>query len=199
MQSAVVLWTGGKDCCLALHLALESNFSIIALVTFVPSGNTEFQAHPQSEMRKQAIKLGLIIQFIEINEPYKASYIDALKWIQQSLGASVVITGDIDLIDGLPNWIEECCLEAGNIVYRPLWKKPREWIMDEIVLRKIRAKITFLNHSSLPKEWLNQIIEEPFLTEMKNVIAPIGIDLAGENGEYHTMVVDAPAMVHKLP
>ncbi len=50
MKNAVVLWTGGKDSCLALHLS-KYKYHIKALATFVPAGEGEFRAHPQSEMR----------------------------------------------------------------------------------------------------------------------------------------------------
>lgn len=193
MQNAVVLWTGGKDCCLALHLAQDDHqINIVALVTFVPSGNVEFRAHPQSEIREQAKRLGLDIHFMIINEPYKGSYIEALKGIKRDLGANILITGDIDLIEGHPNWMEECCQGLDIVVHRPLWQKSREWILEEIIRRGIQARISFINHPSIPKSWLNRVIDDEFLKEMKAHSLSTGIDLAGENGEYHTMVIKAP-------
>jgi len=194
MKNAVVLWTGGKDSCLALHLAMEHDYHITALVTFVPHGNPEFHAHPQLEMREQAGRMGFDIHFIEINEPYKASYIEALKWIRNTFHAGTVITGDIDLVGGLPNWIEECCEGLEIELSRPLWNRPRPWIMSELLARGIAARITLLNHPQLPANWLNRIIDEHMLIEMKELSDTTGIDLTGENGEYHTMVVEAPAM-----
>lgn len=188
MQNAVVLWTGGKDSCLALHLAREQQLNILALITFVPPSEIEFRAHPQSEIREQASRAGIDIHFIKIAEPYKKSYVEALKWIRDALGVSVVVTGDIDQVAGFPNWIEQCCVGLEIEVYRPLWQKPREWIMNELLARKIEARITLINHPSLPLEWLNRVIDETLLTEMRAVAASSGIDLAGENGEYHTMV-----------
>jgi uncharacterized protein (TIGR00290 family) len=195
MKKAVVLWTGGKDSCLALHLAREGGFEIFALVTFVPEGGAEFLAHPQAEMREQAEKLGLAIHFLEIGTSYKESYVDGLKWIKESLGAGTVVTGDIDLVDGFPNWIEECCEGTGLAVFRPLWLKSREWVLREVLDLGMKVRISFLNHPALPRRWLNRIIDEPLFLEMKAVSASCGIDLAGENGEYHTMVVDAPAFL----
>lgn len=195
MKNAVVLWTGGKDSCLALHLALEKKINILALVTFVPQGNREFRAHPQSEIKFQAGRMGLDVYFKEIKEPYKSSYINALKWIKEDLDASIVISGDIDLVGGLPNWIEECCDGLEIDVFQPLWQKSREWVMGELLAREIKAKITWLNHPLLPREWLNRIIDKKLLTEMKSVSSSIGFDLTGENGEYHTMVISAPAFV----
>jgi diphthine-ammonia ligase len=196
MENAVVLWTGGKDSCLALHLVrdnLERHINIVALATFVPPGNVEFRAHPQTEMRNQAKKLGLDIHFIEIHEPYRESYVEALKGMKRDFGASIVITGDIDLVKGHPNWMEECCQGLDIEVHRPLWQRSREWIMEELLARNIQARISFINHPSIPVEWLNRIIDRQFLSELKALSASSGIDLTGENGEYHTMVVAAPA------
>lgn len=196
MKNAVVLWTGGKDCCLALHLAREHELFILALVTFVPVGNSEFKAHPQTEMRVQAQRMGLAIHFIETSEPYKLSYIEGLVWIRDFLGVSTIITGDIDLVNGYPNWIEECCSGLNLDIFRPLWNQSRDWVIDEILQRGIQARISYLGHSSLPKEWLGCIINESFVLEMKQVFSTIsGADLSGENGEYHTMVTNAPAFI----
>ena len=46
---AIVLWTGGKDCNLALYEAREAGLEIVALLTFVPP-QVEFRAHPVSVM-----------------------------------------------------------------------------------------------------------------------------------------------------
>ena len=188
-QSVVVLWTGGKDSCLALYRCKEMGHEIKALATFVPENLSEFKAHPREIMLKQAEQLGLPIHFIQIEAPYKESYIEALKWIKDKLSASAVATGDIDLVAGLPNWIQECCEEAGLDCLRPLWRKSRGILMDEILRRKIRAKITWINHPSIPSHWINQEIDEALLKEMKELSRMTGIDLAGENGEYHTMVI----------
>ncbi|MCM2279601.1 MAG: hypothetical protein NDJ89_16120 [Oligoflexia bacterium] len=189
MKNAVVLWTGGKDSCLALHLALEHRFRIQALATFVPPGNPEFKAHPQSQMKAQAKRLGYPLHFLEIREPFRESYIEALGWIKSSLAADTVITGDIDRVAGFPNWIEECCVDLGLSVHKPLWGLPRLTVLRELLARGIQAKITHLNHPALPDSWLGRVIDENLLNEMVALCADTGTDLAGENGEYHTMVI----------
>lgn len=191
MKKVVVLWTGGKDSCLALHMAREA-YEIAALVTFVPSAETEFKAHPQNELRAQAQRLGLPIQFIEIAEPYRASYVSALRQIKVQYGAAAVITGDIDEVEGQPNWIEQCCVGLDLEVIRPLWKSPRELIMTELISRGIKARISLINHPDIPLIWLGRIIDSQMLQDLKDLSQSKGIDLAGENGEFHTMVEDAP-------
>lgn len=143
-------------------------------------------------MLRQADRLNLPIHFIEITAPYREGYINAIKWIRDELKVSILITGDIDYVDGQPNWIVECCQGLGVDVVMPLWQKDRDWIMEEILLRRVKARISFLNHPGLPKHWLNAVINSDLLAEMRELSKRAAFDLAGENGEYHTMVVDGP-------
>lgn len=196
MKNAVVLWTGGKDSCLALHIAQEQGFKIVGLATFVPVGNSEFRAHPQSEMKQQAARLGLKVHFLEVSEPYKESYIEKLKWIKSELNASTAITGDIDYVGGCANWIVDCCEQSDLEIYRPLWQKNREWVMEELLSRQIKARISYISHSAIPQKWNGRVIDQALLQEIKTLSLESGIDLAGENGEYHTMVISAPGMAH---
>ncbi len=187
-HKVIVLWTGGKDSCLALHLCREQGFEILGLATFIPSDETEFKAHPQSEIQRQAQALSLPIHFIKVVEPYRDSYIKGLQYICYELGADEVATGDIDLVDGHPNWILECCAGLELEVLRPLWQWPRERIMREIISRKIQARLSFINHPKIPQEWLGRHIDAQLLAEMISLFGVNHLDLAGENGEYHTMI-----------
>ncbi len=198
-ENAVVLWTGGKDSCLALHIAQEQNFNIVGLVTFVPVGNSEFRAHPQSEIEEQAKRLGLRIHFLEVHEPYKETYIKKLKWIKSNLHVTTVINGDINYVDGCDNWIVGCCKRSDLAIFQPLWQKERNWVMDQLLSRGIQARINFISHPSIPAEWNGRIIDQNLLRELRTLSKDSGIDLAGENGEYHTMVVSAPNMQPQNP
>ena len=50
---AIVLWTGGKDCNLALHEARLKGFEIVRLITF-SIDEKEMKAHPTEIMKTQA-------------------------------------------------------------------------------------------------------------------------------------------------
>jgi diphthamide synthase (EF-2-diphthine--ammonia ligase) len=109
-------------------------------------------------------------------------------WIKEQLRAEAIVTGDIDFVNGLPNWIEECCQKIGLAAHKPLWGKDRLWVMEEILSRGICARISWINHPGIPESWLHREINWSFLEGMKALAAKLGFDLTGENGEYHTMV-----------
>lgn len=196
---AAVLWTGGKDSYLALHRAVDQGVSIACLATFVPMGGQDFKAHPRQLMEKQARALGLPHFFLDVKEPYEEGYVEELTFLRDRMKVGAVVTGDIDTIEGHPNWIVERCIGLNVKVIRPLWKEPRILLMKELLSRRIEAKITWINHPEIPQSWKGRIINEQLLAELVTLAERTGIDLCGENGEYHTMVVRAPMFLTGMP
>lgn len=194
---AAVLWTGGKDSSLALARAVDRGTHIAVLATFVPRGAV-FKAHPIQAMRAQAADLGVPYATFEVREPYDTSYEAALKNIRDRYGVASVITGDIDLVDGKPNWIEERSRGLDLAVCRPLWKEDRERLLRELVAREIEARVTYIADEKLPAAWLGRTITADFIDDINRLAARTGIDLCGENGEYHTMVRDFGPLVTRI-
>ena len=188
MSKAVVLWTGGKDSALAFYRAQEAGVEIVGLATFIPADGSEFKAHPQAQITAQAESLGLPMHFLKIIEPYEQSYVEQLKAIRSLLGITSVITGDIDFVAAEPNWIVQCCSQVPLDVIRPLWQESRDSLLEDILKKKICARITWINHRDLPRDWIGRIIDADFIQEMKTHSEKVNFDLCGENGEYHTMI-----------
>ncbi len=44
----------------------------------------------------------------------------------------------------------------------------------------------------MTESWLGRILDSHTVKEMQELHRSKGLDLCGENGEYHTMVLDAP-------
>lgn len=183
-----VLWTGGKDSALALARCSDRHGTPSRLVTFVPTGEVTFKAHPLDRMRVQAHALDIEHLAIPIAEPYFESYVDALRRLRSDHGIATVVTGDIDLVNGQPNWIRECCAQADVNVLMPLWQDDRERLLREIITRGIVAEVTYVAPDRLSADWIGRRIDEQFIADMRRLSDETGIDMCGENGEYHTMV-----------
>lgn len=130
--------------------------------------------------------------FILIVEPYEKSYEEKLALLRDTTGVEGLISGDIDYVAKLPNWMEERCSKMGIDLIRPLWKNDRNVLMTEILDRQIEAQITWINDPNIPLSWKGRIIDRCLLEELKRITERTGVDLCGENGEYHTMVARAP-------
>jgi len=108
-----------------------------------------------------------------------------------SLGAEAACFGDID-IESNRKWSEERCRNAGVKSVFPLWHKDRSENVYDLIDLGYKCLIKSINNSLLPKELLGRIIDEEVIEIMKSC----DIDICGENGEYHTLVVDGP-IFHK--
>jgi len=195
-QEAVALWNGGKDSTLAAHLAAQCGKRIISLATFAPE-DAEFLAHPLDFMGLQAEAMGLPHKVYTIKEPYKQGYVAALKQIKAS-GADTVITGDITEINGHPNWVRECCQEAGLEVQTPLWAMDREEILRRLFDNRFKAIFSLVKRPWLTEEWVGRELNEDALARLRTIHDKKGLDLCGENGEYHTLVLDGPTFKQSI-
>lgn len=185
MTTAAVLWTGGKDSALALHLSLTL-YDIKSLICFVPADNRQFYAHPTQLMALQAQKIGIPIQFLPISQPYKLSYKRQIEKIRDT-GIEVLITGDISTVGGMPNWIDE--VATGWVgVDKPLWELDRHELLDTLVSNPFEVICSLSYKKHFQSTITGRYLDLELISELKQ----LPIDPCGEQGEYHTWVLDAP-------
>jgi diphthamide synthase (EF-2-diphthine--ammonia ligase) len=83
---------------------------------------------------------------------------------------------------------------VGTEAWLPLWQRSREALMRELLDLGFRAVIVAVRDGALPPSLLGETIDEQMLRRF----AAAGVDLAGENGEFHTFVVDGPPFSHPV-
>ena len=190
-QHAAMLWTGGKDSALALHEAHDNGYPINCLVTFAPP-QADFLAHPLDVIKLQAQALALPHHVLVVEPPFEQSYESGLRKLKQTFGIDCVITGDIAEVAGNPNWISERSHPVGLTVYTPLWGRDRGVLLRQLLDKGIKARISCVNTHWLTFDWVGRILDDAAMAELLSISKQNGLDLCGENGEYHTMVVDGP-------
>jgi uncharacterized protein (TIGR00290 family) len=197
-KKAMVSWTGGKDCALSLFMARRSGFEISGLVTFVPV-DSDFRAHPLIVIEKQAEALNLPWLKVIIKKPYPQFYELSLKKIKLMNDIDCLITGDIDFVDNFPtNYMEDRCKAVGLNIFNPLWQKSREEIWELLLENNFEVIFSFAKKNLLNAEWIGESITEENFVKFKKSIHANGSDLCGENGEFHSIVVNSPDFQKRL-
>jgi len=191
-EKAIVLWSGGKDCNLALQLAKDEGYDINALVTFY-SKSTEFRAHPKEWMDLQSKSLGITHILLEIGEPFAENYELQLRKLKDQLGITVAVSGDISEVHGSSNWISERATAVGMKVFLPLWHKNRTEVMELLLQFNFEIVLTMVKKPWLDERFAGRRIDHQLIEEFKVLGDQNGLDLCGEQGEYHTMVLNGPA------
>lgn len=196
-NKAAVLWTGGKDCNLALYEAKKKGYDVTALITFA-IGDARFLAHPIHFMKQQAQALNLPHVVILIQEPYEESYEAAIAGLKQSHGIDTLVTGDIAEVHGNTNWITERSKPCGMNVYLPLWHLEREHILQKLINLNFKTIFSCVKEPWFGKEWLGKEVSLEILEQLKTIHQLHGLDICGEQGEYHTLVLDGPEYKQEL-
>ncbi len=112
--------------------------------------------------------------------------VDLLK----SLNVDALVAGDINVPQHI-TWLQNICGQVGIELLEPLFGKNTSVLFQEMFSEpKFKATIIGVNTRYLTDEWLGFTIScetaEDFLSETRH------IDPLGENGEFHTIVVDSP-------
>jgi len=196
-NEAAVLWTGGKDSSLALYETMLLSCRNVRLVTFAPR-DARFLAHPLKIMKYQAEALHLPHEVLEVGEPFEKSYRSAIACLNRTRGVSAVVTGDITEVDGIPNWMEQCCDGLGIRVLKPLWGRSREQLLGTFVSAGFKAVFSCVKKPWFTEQWLGAELDRACIERLRELKRSSGIDICGENGEYHTLVLDGPLFRKRL-
>lgn len=192
-----VLWTGGKDSALALHQIEAQGYTVRSLVTFAPP-NPQFLAHPIPIIRLQAKALDLPHHLIEIHTPYQEGYENAITSLEKEHRIDALVTGDIAEVDGQPNWIRECSRSAGVEVLTPLWGCDRAATLRTLLDRRFKVIFSCVKKPWFTGAWIGRELNEASFADLVALNKATGMDICGENGEYHTLVLDGPLFEHEI-
>ena len=60
--------------------------------------------------------------------------------------------------------------------------------MGDLIRHGFRAKVIAVKNGTIPKNFLGREIDQALVRDLR----PLAVDIAGEAGEYHTLVIDCP-------
>ncbi|MCX8206193.1 MAG: diphthine--ammonia ligase, partial [Candidatus Micrarchaeota archaeon] len=88
--------------------------------------------------------------------------------------------------------IEQVCDRLGLCVFSPLWHIDQEMHMRRLLKDGFRFIITSVAAEGLGNEWLGREITDKDIDSLVRLSKRHGINIAGEGGEYETLVTDCP-------
>jgi len=197
-----VLFTGGKDSTYALYLAQKAGHQIVGLITLRSKNQASYMFHtPAIEitlLQAQALELPQIIKETPgQKEKELADLEDVLQHAKKKWEIEGVVTGAL-FSEYQSSRIENICSKLDLKVLSPLWHKPQEEEMKELLENKIQFIFTAVAAEGLDKSWLNKIITKKELQKLKLLQEKNGINLAGEGGEFESLVLDCPLFKKKI-
>ena len=188
-------WSAGKDSALSLYKALNNGLDVKYLLNMMNEDGKNSRSHNLSlEILKEQSD-SLDIPLITRNtswDNYEELFIDTLKRFKDEEINSGIF-GDIDLEDHR-KWEEKVCNKAGLKAVLPLWQEKRKILLNEFLDLGFKTMIVVINENYMDKKYLGKILDNRLVNEFEE----IGIDPNGENGEYHSVVLDGPIFNYSI-
>lgn len=197
----VLAWSGGKDSAWALHeLDARDDVEVVALLTTVDAadGHVPMQGIAGDVLRAQAALTGRPLVAVPLaagagNDAYAAAFADGLQQARARVpGVSDIAFGDLFLGD-IRQWREALCARLGWTAHFPLFGRDTAALAHRMIDGGLRAVVTSVDTTRLDAAFSGRAFDHALL-----VALPVGIDPCGENGEFHTLVVDGPMLASPL-
>lgn len=194
-----VLFTGGKDSTYAIYLAQQQGHEITCLITISSANPDSYMFHTPAieltSLQAEALELPLV-QGKTKGEKEK-ELIDLENTIvkaRKKFYFAGLITGAL-FSEYQSSRIQKLCDKLGLKMISLLWHKAQEQEMQELLNLGFQFIFTSVAAEGLDKSWLNKIITPIIFEKLKKIK---GINLAGEGGEFESLVVDCPLFKEKI-
>jgi len=190
---AAVAWSSGKDCAYALYEILRAgNYDVCALFTTINETHDRVAMHGtrNSILQRQADALGLELIIVALPWPCdNATYQSRMAAGQELLkqrGIDIVVFGDLFLED-IREYRENIMRDTGISPVFPLWGRNTHDLINDMLVNGFDMHIVTCDPNRVPAALAGQKITTDVIAAL-----PEGVDPCGENGEFHTVVVDMP-------
>ena len=191
----VTSWSGGKDSCYAMMQATQQGFIPKVLLNMMNENGKVSRSHglPLSILNQQAQKMGLPMEGIPATwGDYEAKFIAVLKTLKAKYDLEAAVFGDIDL-QPHKDWEVEVCAAASLKAILSLWQQDRIFLVNQMLENGIETMIVSCN-TMMGEQYLGKILTKELAQELHEK----GIDPCGENGEFHTLVINCPLFSGKI-
>lgn len=190
-------WSGGKDSCLACYKAINNGDQVKYLLNFISREYKRccFHGLEAKLLNLQADLIGIPIFQKEVSADmgeYETEFKQAVSDLK-TRGAEGMVFGDIYLEEHRI-WVDRVCKDLGIQPIEPLWGIPPEKVLEDFIDLQFKAIVVSCKADLFDKELIGRVLDKGLLKELRRKnICP-----CGENGEFHTFVIDGPIFKKRI-
>ncbi|MBW3004963.1 diphthine--ammonia ligase [Candidatus Woesearchaeota archaeon] len=192
------LFSGGKDSTYAIYKAMREH-EVVCLIALKSLNPESYMFHvPAFEhIEKQAEALGIPLILVETKGVKEEELTDLQKAIEEAkekYQIEGIVTGAVASTYQASR-IQKICDDLSLKAINPLWNINQMQLLKDLINDGFEIIITGIAAYPLDESWLGRKLDESTLKEMEKLEKEYKINVAGEGGEFETLVVDSP--IHK--
>ena len=195
-----LLFSGGKDSCLALHKVLKQGHEVAFLLNVYPINKDSFMFHkPDLKLlRKQAEMLDLPLIIQKTAGKKEKELLDLKKLILRVKDRidGIVVGGIASSYQGAR--VKKICDEIGLKFIAPLLNYSPDELWEELLGEGFEVILTKIACEGISKEWIGKVIDKDNFLELRKLAERYKFRLDFEGGEAETSVLWMPEFSHEI-
>ncbi|MFC1690920.1 diphthine--ammonia ligase [Nanoarchaeota archaeon] len=197
-----VLFSGGKDSVYAMHTMIKQNYDIKCLITMKSINPDSYMFHTPNinlaELQAKAMDLPIIEQSTHGRKEEELKDMEkAIKKAMKEYQIKGIVTGAL-YSNYQRERVQKICDKLGLKTFSPLWHIDQELEMRSLVKQGFEVIISSIAADGLSKEDLGKTIDNKFIDRIVKLNKKNQINIAGEGGEFETLVLNCPLFNKKI-
>ena len=183
-MKAAGLFSGGKDSLYAVYLAEKQGVNVEYLISLIPNLPRP-SPHGENMEALKIIARSMRRNHVIVDYQGRESFVEVLK----TLDVDALVAGDIFVEEHL-TFLRDVCNEVGLKLLEPIYNRDTLELFHELFGLGFKALITGVDLKFLGEKWLGFTISKETGASFLSKIG--SVDPLGENGEFHTLVLECP-------
>jgi len=198
VMKVAALFSGGKDSVFSIYIAQQYGWDVTHLVTLESENKDSWMFHSinihLTDLLAEALGIPLMKR---TTKGEKENELEDLQRLLQDLPIDGVISGAI-ASEYQRTRIERVCDVLGIKSFTPLWHKKPEILLRDQLHAGFKSIIVGVFANGFDETWLGRQITEETIGQLLEHQEMFGINVAGEGGEFETLVLDGPIFTKRL-
>lgn len=191
------LVSGGKDSIYACYVAMQYGWEVTHLIAIQPR-HLSWMYHGENislvPLVAESMNIPLLMRETLAK---KERELDDAKILIEQAQVEGVVSGAV-ASEYQRTRIENICHELRVKSFTPLWHKQQKTILSDMLDAHFEVIITAVAAQGLDERWLGRILDKNCMEELLELERRYHINVAGEGGEYETLVLDCPLYRKKI-
>jgi len=190
-----ILFSGGKDSCLAVHRAGELH-DVACLITVVSRNSESYMFHTPNihlaELQAEAMEIPIVkVETAGVKEEELEDLRRAVRTGMERYGIEGIATGTLASTYQSTR-IQRICDELDIWCFNPLWMRRPLDILNELVSLGYEVIISGVFAYPFTEKYLGKLLDEEMIRRLAELERIHAVNPSGEGGEIETTVLAGP-------
>jgi len=201
-MKVAVLFSGGKDSCLALWYAIHQGWEVATLISVHSENRDSWMFHYPAiaftKLQAQSMDLPLIVVDTTGEKERELEDLTAcLIDLKELFGIEAVVSGAV-ASEFQKTRVDSICDKTGLRSFTPLWLKDPEILLRLQIEFGFEIVIIAVMAQGFSESWLGRRLDLDCLRDILYLNQKYGVHISGEGGEYETFVTYSPLFKSKI-